>query len=448
LRNIAVIAIVVLCILVSLRKPFFGALVLLAAVILRDMLWVETWGLFMYMHAYELLYVGIIMGVLLSRSGRLGEFLPQSATDWGVFGFWLVLIVTSLYNGVVIIDHKFTNLFFKAMIVYFLLSRLADTPRRVTLVAIVLVLATGYLAFEAWRKYRAGMMWQARPYYLSRIHDFGLQLAITLPVIGALMARRMKLVFRVVLLGMVPLFLLVTLRTHSRSAYLGVGAGLVLLGWYYRRRWYLLVLALPIVLYPIFHQTGEVKARLESIWTQRTASGSVDESIQSRYEQMRTAMRIFRSYPILGIGPRQFLMRYTDFVSEEDAMGGTYTMHSVPLLILTEEGLLGFGVFYGLLVLGAVRDARVVAKRVRGRPDLADIAPVAAGAAMGFLGFLVYGLAQPAMWTANIYGTLALTVACRRVVDAHLAHEQVTEEVEEADGVAFPPPAATEVAFS
>jgi len=441
-----------ICVLLSLRRPFFGALVILVTFVLRDTLVVETYKLFYLYHCPQILYIATIFGVFMTRSGRIHEFFPHDATDWGMLGFLLVLVSSALVNGVDVLDHKYIDLFFKAVVLYFLLSRLADTPRRGSLVAWTLILATAFLAQLAWRKYRAGEMVYARPYYRSSFHWFGLQLVVTLPLIGAMIARRSKLLVRLALFALIPLFVLVALRTHSRSAYLGVGLGLAMLGWYYRRRWYLALAAVPIVAFAIVHQPGIVTARLESIWTGKTAEGLEDQSIQSRFEQMRTAMRVIASDPLLGIGPRQFFMEYDQYVSEEDASGGSYTMHSVPLLILCEEGLLGFAVFYGLIVLGALRDAVLLARRARDHPSLRPVAIVAAGAAMGFLAWLGYGLAQPQMWVINIWGTLALAAACRRVVDAEVAaltaEGQGAAQLASAHAAPVPAGAQTEIVFS
>jgi len=426
-------------------------LVLLTTAVLRDTMNVETWGFFLHIHGYQVLYIATFMGVLLTRAGQLGQFMPRTATDWGMFGFLLVLLVSALINGVDIIGHKYIDLFFKAVVLYFLLSRLADTPRRVTLVAVAVIVATSFLAFEAWRKYRSGLLYYARPYYISSFHEFGLQLVVTLPLLGAMLSRRMNVVFRALLFILIPLYVLVALRTHSRSAYLGIGFGLVLLAWHYRRRWYLQILALPIVLYAVVHQPGRVEMRLESIWTHKTEAGTEDTSIDMRLEQMRTAMRIIQSHPILGIGPRQFLTEYEKYVSAEDAKGWSYTMHSVPLLILSEEGFIGFAIFYGLLVLGALRECAQLRSKARDNPEIRPTAIVASGAFMAFLSWMAYSLTQPAAWTINIYATVGLVAACLNVANTQLADLEgaaETDGVEQTSELAFPPPAATEVAFS
>ncbi|MBM4042809.1 MAG: hypothetical protein FJ290_30340 [Planctomycetes bacterium] len=429
MRELVFILWLIAVVVVSLRQPFFGALVILAHFVLRDVLIVETYGYFIRNSNFELIYVATIVGVLLTRGGRIGEFMPRSQVDWGMVGFLLAMICSALVNGVRVLDHKYIDLFFKATVLYFLLSRLADTPRRVTIVALTLVLATGYLAYLAWRKYRAGELHIARPYWFSSFHEFGLQVIITLPLAGAMVMGRFRLWVRLLLFASIPLFVLVALRSYSRSSYLGAGLGCVMLLWYYRRRWYVAFAAVPFIVYAILHQPPRVQQRLESIWTHKTPWGTQDTSIAMRIEQMHVAMRIISQRPLLGIGPRQFLLQYGEYAASEELYQETqwrYTMHSVPLLILCEEGLIGFGVFYGLIVFGALRGARSAAIRSRGSPELETVGVVAAGAFMGYLAWCAYSLTTAAMWTINIHGTVALVEAARRVVVAHF--RQAAEE--------------------
>jgi len=448
----------------AVRKPFIGALAIALSAILRDMLIAETYVYFFRYHCPEIIYITTIIGVFVTRGDRLHEFLPKNLVDWGMVGFLLALLLSALVNGVEIAGHKYIDLFFKAVVLYFLLSRLADTPARVSLVAAVLVAGTLYLAVEAWLKYRAGDVYYARPYLFSSYHDFGLQLCITLPVVGALVgAKHMdrtwaiaaigvapialahKLLapfaivgafalyaalrrpstywlFRLYLFLYIPLFVLVGMRTQSRSTYLGLGFGLLMLAWYYRKRWYLQLIAVPLVAYAVAHNPQAVMARLQSIWTRKTAEGTEDQSIMQRIEQFHTAMRVIAAHPLLGVGPRQFFLHYDEFAGEA-FRGVTYTMHSVPLLILCEEGLIGFAIYYGLIVLGCLRDVVFVVRRARGHPALEILAPAAAGALMGFLAFLVYGLPNPQMWVINIYITVALIRASRIVADGVLVEQ-------------------------
>ncbi len=433
MRELVFILWLAVVVVVALRQPFFGALVILAHFVLRDVLIVETNGFFVRNSNYELIYVATIVGVLITRGGQIGDFMPRSQLDWGMVGFLLAMICSALVNGVQVLGHKYIDLFFKAVVLYFLLSRLADTPRRVTIVALTLVFATAYLAYLAWDKYRRGDLHIARPYWFSSFHEFGLQVIITLPLAGAMVVSRLRLWVRVILFASIPLFVLVALRSYSRSSYLGAGLGCAMLVWYYRRRWYVAFAAVPFIVYAILHQPARVQLRMESIWTHKTEWGTPDTSISMRIEQMHVAMRIISKNPLLGLGPRQFFLQYGEYAGSEELYQETqwsYTMHSVPLLILCEEGLIGFGVFYGLIVFGALRGARSAAIRARASPELATVAVIAAGAFMGYLAWCAYSLTTAAMWTINIHGTVALVEAARRVVVAHFrqtAEEPATE---------------------
>jgi hypothetical protein len=124
-------------------------------------------------------------------------------------------------------------------------------------------------------------------------------------------------------------------------------------------------------------------------------------------------------------------------------------MHMVPLLILCEEGLLGFFFFYVLLALGSLRDAWFVVRRSRGDPEMQTTGIVAAGGLMGFIAFLAYGLGQPQMWIANIYGTVALVTATRRVTDAYLATQAAYQAApQDAAATALPGTPTTQIVFT
>jgi len=436
------------CVVGALARPFFGALMILLHYVLKEVLIVETYGAFERYSCFEILYLATMAGVVVTQAHRLGDFMPRSMVDWGMLGFLMVMVASAMVNGVPVFDHKYIDLYFKATVLYFLVSRLADTPRRIIIVALCMVLATAYLVYLGWSKFRTGELSIARPYWFSSFHEFGLQIVITLPLLGALVLARIKPFLRALLFALIPLFVLVGMRSYSRSAYLGVGLGVVLLLWYYRHRWYVGFAAAPFIVYAFLHQPERVQARMQSIWSHKTALGTEDTSIAGRFEQMRTAMRVVAAHPLLGIGPRQFFLKYSQFVSAEDEKGVTYTMHSVPLLIMAEEGLLGFAVYYGLLVAGALRAARYAVRRARDDPELETVAVVAAGALMGYIAYIAYSLTQPAMWTINIYGTVALVEAARRVTAAYF-HElaEAREPAEEPRSVWLPREPSTEVVF-
>lgn len=482
------------CVLATLRSPFFGALAILMVGVLRDTLITETDYYFFECHGVEILYIATILSAAVARPDRMGQFMPRSMVDWGMLGFLLTLWMSALVNGVPIVDHKYIDLFMKATIMYFLLSRLADTPGRVTAVAAGILIPTAYLCFLAWTKYRSGEVRYARPYIGSSYHDFGLQLVVTLPLIGAMLAKPFRLPVRGALLGLmgllalffmeresytefgvtaivlsggvlvaicwslpvrlalfglIPMFVLTGMRTQSRSTYLGIFVGLGLLAWFHRQRWgWVLLVAAPVVAYAILHQPEAVGSRVSSIWTGKLEPGVQDTSIEMRLEQLRTAMTVIQSNPVFGIGPRQFFEQYAENVDQSESLGQgwTYTMHSVPLLIGCEEGLVGLLAYYGLLVYGSLREATRTLRRTRGDPEMEMVGLAAAGGMMGFVAFLAYGIGQPQMWVINIYGMVALVTAAHRVAEAR--EQELAAQSAEAEQPEPAGPHTTEIVFS
>jgi len=432
--------------IITFRDVFYGALAILATFVLFPVVVEQTYGYFYRFHIPQVLYAVTLLSLLAAGKRYLPRLAPRTLPDWGMIAFLLVMTASSIANG----DDPFTNrrvaLFFKAAVLYFLLSRTADSPKKVLAIVWVIALSAIYLAFISWRKYRTGEVAYARPAIWMSIHQFGMQLVIALPMVGALI-RRVRLPLKFLLLGCVGLIVLVGLRTQSRSAYLGLGVGLVMLGWYHRKQPVLLIPALLLVSYAVLHNPERVLLRLQSIWTHRTPTGEVDRSIESRFAQMDVALRVFKSSPLLGIGPHRFFETYLDWANERQAgfLGGRYNMHSIPLLILAEEGLAGILTYYGLLMLGSFLTVVRIARLTRGKPEMEALAVAGAAGSMSFVAFLAYGLGQPSMWQISIYGTVALVSAAEYCALA-IAQEREAPQETEVD-FARPQP-ATEVVFS
>jgi len=221
--------------IITFRDVFYGALAILATFVLFPVVVEQTYGYFYRFHIPQVLYAVTLLSLLAAGKRYLPRLAPRTLPDWGMIAFLLVMTASSIANG----DDPFTNrrvaLFFKAAVLYFLLSRTADSPKKVLAIVWVIALSAIYLAFISWRKYRTGEVAYARPAIWMSIHQFGMQLVIALPMVGALI-RRVRLPLKFLLLGCVGLIVLVGLRTQSRSAYLGLGVGLVMLGWYHRKQ--------------------------------------------------------------------------------------------------------------------------------------------------------------------------------------------------------------------
>jgi hypothetical protein len=441
-----------------LRYPFFGAVSILASFVLRDAIIGERFKLFLTLHGPQALYITTFLGILLNNPGKIKEFVPRTAVDYGMVGFFIVMLMSAVLNGDPYIWYnKYIDMFFKGLVCYYLVSRLADTERRVVIVAFVLIAATSFLVYKTWDTGRSKGLHYARPYTFASHHTFGMQLVLTLPLMGAMLSwqahkhLRLGRYIRWFLLAAIPFSVMVGMRTQSRSTYLGIAAAVALIAWYYRRKWPYLVLAAPVIWFAVMHQHPRVFERLQSIWTYRTPEGEVDPSISSRFRQMRTALRIVQSRPVLGIGPRMYFRRYLYWAGPEDqAAEAKYTMHCVPLLILCEEGIVGFLVYYGLIMGGAVLACWRVVRlaRTRASPSLTNLAVVASGCIMGFMSWGTLSIGQPGAWTINIYGTVALAVAAEKVAIHFVYGEARHRAKAQHEAAAFLPPGAqTEIVF-
>jgi len=461
LRYIFVLIVTPIIVAIPLRKPFFGPVAIMCVFILKPAIYGERFGAFLLdLHGVQLLYITTFLGLILNEPGRMKDFVPRSIVDYGILGFLATMIASYILNGDPIeylFWNKYIDLFFKMAVLYFLLTRLTDSERRVVIVTFAIMISTTWLVYKAWDNSRSKGLHFARPYEYGSHHDFGVQLVMTLPLLAVMAQWQAKTRLRFakwarrICLLMVPFSVMVGLRTQSRSSFLGLGAVLVLLAWYYRRKWKWMVIMAPIMWFAVVHQHPRVWQSLESIWTHKTATGEVDMSIDSRFRQMRTALRIFQSRPLLGIGPRNYFRHYLAWASVEDMPHtGRYTMHCVPLLILAEEGVVGFFFYYVLIVGGTLLAAWRVARHARQRPtrETRTLAIVSAGSVIGYLGWAAHSLGTSAAWTINIYAGMMLVVSADHVLTASLYETEPAEAPENPPATSlFPGSGTTEVVF-
>ncbi|MCE9586345.1 O-antigen ligase family protein [Candidatus Uhrbacteria bacterium] len=159
------------------------------------------------------------------------------------------------------------------------------------------------------------------------------------------------------------LFAIALVLTHSRSAWIACAVLLIALAWKYRKslpdkRAPLVVLASLVVAiiwqWPLLHTRVTAEGRLEA------------RSVSERVAGTQAGITIFREHPWTGIGLNAFSATLPNYALP----------HSIPLLILAETGVIGFG---ALLLLGSLFCTSTIVRRDR---LLLMILPVAILAAL------------------------------------------------------------------
>jgi len=201
--------------------------------------------------------------------------------------------------------------------------------------------------------------------------------------------------------------------TYTRGAWVGLVAGaLTVLPATRRGRWMLLagaaLVALaaaagPYELAKRLHQTVDPRA----------------EGVAERVYMWRSGLAMWRQHPWLGVGPSGVKRHYPEFARPEAFKRRTGHVHSAPLQIMVERGLLGLAAWLWIWVAFYRRVWRAWRELDPGRGRERALL---AGAAAAVAGFLVAGLAEYNFGDSEVilvlWTVMALAVTVAREAEA------------------------------
>jgi O-antigen ligase len=150
---------------------------------------------------------------------------------------------------------------------------------------------------------------------------------------------------RLMFLGLLGLLMVCLVLTYSRGAWVSVCALIVFFGIVWDKRLWLLLLAVPVILF-FYH--GGVTTRLLSIFSHSEA----DTSVSMRMDMWTAALAMFFDHPLLGVGWGAFKYVYPVYNELIQEAGITiFHAHNMFLNVLAETGIIGTGFgfwfFYG-----------------------------------------------------------------------------------------------------
>jgi O-antigen ligase len=74
-------------------------------------------------------------------------------------------------------------------------------------------------------------------------------------------------------------------------------------------------------------------------------------SVVRRIELNKTALRMIKAHPFLGVGLGNFIVRIFEFSRNKETIYWLQPVHNIFLLVAAESGLLGLGLFLWLLLV-------------------------------------------------------------------------------------------------
>lgn len=162
-------------------------------------------------------------------------------------------------------------------------------------------------------------------------------------------------------------------------------------------------------------------------WMSTITHPTEEASANSRFWIAETSWRIFKDYPILGVGYRNYIEVSPRYFSqaELDPSNGKRAAHNSYLMILCETGIVGFP--FWILGFGG---AAWFLRRIRKRSDPANLTRVevyAMGLEIGLYGWMVTGLFHDTQDVDPAYWIIVLCIALTRLQAQHASMQESTE---------------------
>ena len=201
--------------------------------------------------------------------------------------------------------------------------------------------------------------------------------------------------------------------TYSRGALLGFAAVSVPLVWHAKRKWLLLVMAIPVGAFVLWFTPEQLVDRAETIQTFQQ-----DHSAMQRIQAWGVCWNVAVARPFTGAG---FQLDHADaerwlshafFLSEEWG-NRPRAAHSIYFQILGDHGFLGLALFLGLLVSTFTALSRV-RKAALALPDAAWLAEYANALRLGLIGYAVSGAFLSLAYFDLFYIFVAATAIMQR----------------------------------
>lgn len=264
----------------------------------------------------------------------------------------------------------FATLYLKYVVLFYLIYRLADSAERMRGFLTVHFLGCAYLGWLAYNASVSGRLEGVGGPGINEANALGMQL-VTGVLTGAMLILQYSGWRRWLLVVAMPLVINGLVLTQSRSAFLGLAVGCIVL-WYLkpvaRRRLFYGFAVLALVLggmlaHELFWQ------RMTTVVTAVESIETIDHSAASRLAVVDAQVKMAKAYP-MGAGHRGTLALSNDYLADQyltyldDGSGRRgRSSHSTIMSIVVEQGVPGVAIFagLGLWFIAAIRRLRRLA---------------------------------------------------------------------------------------
>jgi hypothetical protein len=345
--------------------------------------------------------------------------MPEMAIAAALVGWAVLTIPLSYWPGGTV--SLLTDMYFKTIAIFWLLSHVVGSLRRLRQAAWGLTLMSIPLALSGIGNYLSGsFIADAGPVkgperiigYEAPLtfnpNDLALMLNLILPLSLALLSIHRNWAVRTLLFSIIVLDVIAVLVTFSRAGFLTLAAMSGVYLWKSRRMWGLAALPLffaaMLTILPFL--PSSYMGRLGTIFD---IESDPTGSAQARWRDTIAAIDFVLKHPFIGAGAGMNVLALNE-------VRGPYwkEMHNVYLEYAVDLGIIGLVLFL-LLLGGCLRTARWAQQRAKTRRADRELYHLAVGIQISLIGFSIAGLFHPAAYHFYFYYMAGLALALRIV---------------------------------
>jgi O-antigen ligase len=290
----------------------------------------------------------------------------------------------------------------KMALVYFFLANCAVTERRLRGVMWVMLVGGLLPAVGTIKNYLTGNVFEGRASWVgifANPNEVAYSLVILLPL-AAYLASASGWLRRLVLLGIVTIYLPAIFVTFSRGGLVGMGAVIAVYAWRHRSIWVYGALTAAIAAGVVY--AGQYWSRGENF-----SQLDNDVSFRQRIATSEAGLNMFVDHPLLGVGLGCSVVAWPLYAPKDLYSRGALVTHNTFVQAFSETGVLGAAPFLLLLLLSLYR-----ARKLAVGGKITDLGAALEGALWGFV---ICGMSGGYVLTWFPYLLLGLLAAARRV---------------------------------
>lgn len=265
----------------------------------------------------------------------------------------LALIISSIFAGDKLASFKGIKFLWQILIMYLIINNV--DRKFAKKVILMLLISTSVLSiygivqhFHGWDFYRNQQLQPRGRFYMSEglfnhLTFAGFIMYVFFLSIGLLMTQLKKISNVIKQSAFSILMILSMIFSYARSVWLGLFAGLIVIGAFFNKKTLIVILIFCLLAVALIYSSPDLKKRFVSIFSLKRNA--------DRLTIWRISKDMIKDNPIFGIGSNNFNRLYPKYMRKSDFRGPSGNAHNEYLDIYLTGGILGLLSFLMIIII-------------------------------------------------------------------------------------------------